>query len=182
MSAALQLPILWAQATARPLWPATKDDTTQLLPGTPLPETPEPELAGDEEEDHEKQGPSVSLAFYRRHTENLLRRYLYVSMAVGRTPSVMNEEPIRGGRCSHQRLRTFEEAVVFVLDIENCLGKLSALDRTLLSRIILQEYTQQETSEMIGMSLRAVIYKLHQALDRTTSMLLDSGLLELPKH
>ena len=186
MSAALQLPNLWSQATARPFWPAPAEDEN-LLPALPEAELAEQneaalEEANHDEEESEQHGPSVSLAFYRRHTESLLRRYLYASMAVGRTPSIMNEQPVRGGRASHQRIRTFEDAVVFVLDIENCLRKLSALDRILLSRITLQEYTQQETAEMLDMSLRAVIYKLHHALDRTTSLLLDSGLLDLPKH
>jgi len=173
MSAALQLPFVWAQATARPLWPAPAEQEP-----TPLPAIPEVELTNDEDEE-EKPGPSVSLAFYRKHTENLLRRYLYASMMVGRTPSIMNE-PERGGRATCTRLRTFEDAVIFVLDIENCLHKLSVLDRTILSRIVLQEYTHQETAAMLGMSPRAVLYKLHHALDRTTNILLDSSLLELP--
>ena len=54
------------------------------------------------------------------------------------------------------------------------------LDRYLLGRVVLQEYTQVETAAMLGMSPRAVSYKVPQALDRLTEKLLESGLLILP--
>ncbi len=50
----------------------------------------------------------------------------------------------------------------------------------MLSRIVLQEYTQAEAAMMLGMSVRAISYKLPQALDRLTEKLLTSGLLVLP--
>ena len=33
--------------------------------------------------------PPANLAFYRKHTESLLRRFLYASMQVGRAPSIL---------------------------------------------------------------------------------------------
>ena len=71
--------------------------------------------------------------------------------------------------------------MIFVLDIENCLNRLDSLERQMLSRVVLQEYTQAETAQMLGMSLRAVTYKFPQALDRLTEMLLETGLLVLPQ-
>jgi DNA-directed RNA polymerase specialized sigma24 family protein len=50
----------------------------------------------------------------------------------------------------------------------------------MLSRIVLQEYTQEETALMLGMSVRAISYKFPQALDRLTEKLLETGLLVLP--
>jgi DNA-directed RNA polymerase specialized sigma24 family protein len=50
----------------------------------------------------------------------------------------------------------------------------------LISRIVLQEYTQAETAQMLGMCVRTVSYKLPTALDRLTEKLLKSGLLVLP--
>jgi DNA-directed RNA polymerase specialized sigma24 family protein len=181
MSAALQLPIVWRAATAPPAyWPAEQTNPVR----SEEEELPPPQLdftqetgAEDAEEEAEQEGPSVSLAFYRKHTESLLRRYLYVSMQVGRTPSAMNE-PVERGQVSYRRLRTFEDAVIFVLDVEACLGKLSALERILLNRIVLQEYTQTETADMLGISVRAIHYKLRYALDRMTRVLLDSDLLQ----
>lgn len=121
----------------------------------------------------------ISLAFYRRHTESMLRRYLYASMQVGRSPSILSE-PIARGWASSRPVRTFEDAVIFVLDIEKCLDKLGALDRQLLSRIVLQEYTHPETAAMLGMSVRTVGNRFPQAVDRLTQKLLDTGLLMIP--
>jgi len=112
--------------------------------------------------------PVTSVAFYRKHTESMLRRYLYASMQVGR------------GWASSRPIRTFEDAVIFVLDLEKCLDQLGSLDRELLSRIVLQEYTQAEVATLIGMSVRAISYKFPLALDRLTEKLLASGLLVLP--
>jgi hypothetical protein len=46
--------------------------------------------------------PEVSLAFYRKHTESMLRRYLYASMQVGRAPSILGEP---AGRSAPSRTR-----------------------------------------------------------------------------
>jgi DNA-directed RNA polymerase specialized sigma24 family protein len=123
--------------------------------------------------------PPVNLAFYRRHTENLLRRYLYASMQVGRAPSLLSD-PVARGWASSRRIRTFEDAVIFVLDIEKCIGQLGSLDRAMLSRIVLQEYTQAETAVLLGMSIRAISYKYPLAVDRLTEKLLAASLLVLP--
>ena len=123
--------------------------------------------------------PAASLGFYRKHTESLLRRYLYASMQVGRAPNILGD-PIARGWCSSRPIRTFEDAVIFVLDVERCLNKLGSLDRMLLSRIVLQEYTQAEAASMLGMAVRTVSYKFPKAIDRLTEKLLESGLLVLP--
>lgn len=122
----------------------------------------------------------VSLAFYRKHTEKLLRRYLYASIQVGRAPSVLSN-PVARGWASSRTVRTFEDALIFVLDVERCLDAMSPLDRQLLSRIVLQEYTQAEAAGILGMAVRTVHYKFAQALDRLTERLLASRLLLLPE-
>ncbi|MGA2560594.1 MAG: sigma factor-like helix-turn-helix DNA-binding protein [Terracidiphilus sp.] len=109
----------------------------------------------------------------------MLRRYLYASMQVGRAPNILGD-PIARGWVSSRPVRTFEDAVIFVLDIEACLNSLAFLDRQLLSRIVIQEYTHTETAALLGMSLRSVSYKFPLALDRLTEKLLEAGLLILP--
>jgi len=171
MSAALQLPVCWGDfnstASLKEEPRNRKQEAAALTSVKPLPASP---LAA----------PAVSLAFYRRHTESTLRRYLYASMQVGRSPSILGD-PIARGWCSSRPVRTFEDAVIFVLDVERCLDKLGSLDRQLLSRIVLQEYTQAEAATLIGMSVRAISYKFPEALDRLTEKLLESGLLVLPQ-
>ena len=78
-------------------------------------------------------------------------------------------------------MKTFEDAVIFVLDIEMCLNKLDSLDRQMLSRIVVQEYTQAETAQLLGMSLRTISYKFPQALDRLTEKLLETEILVIPE-
>lgn len=124
--------------------------------------------------------PLVCYAFYRKHTERMLRRYLYASMQVGRAPSILSD-PVARGWVSSRPVRTFEDAVIFVLDVENCLSHLNVVDKELLSRITLQEYTQVETAALLGMSVRAVSYKYPEALDKLTELLLGAGLLVLPR-
>jgi DNA-directed RNA polymerase specialized sigma24 family protein len=123
--------------------------------------------------------PPVNLAFYRRHTESLLRRYLYASMQVGRAPSLLSD-PVGRGWASSRPVRTFEDAVIFVLDIEKCIAQLGSLDREILSRVVLQEYTQAETAVLLGMAIRTISYKYPLALDRLTEKLLAASLLVLP--
>jgi hypothetical protein len=55
--------------------------------------------------------------FFRKHTERMLRRYLYSSMQVCRSPSILGDSVGRGW-VSSRRVRTFEDAVIFVLDVE----------------------------------------------------------------
>ena len=169
MSAALQLPYIWATGTIVPQWrPARSVES----------------LAHYEAESQSETGAvgtfrSTNVAFYRKHTEKMLRRYLYASMLVGRAPAILGE-PVGRGWVSSRKVKTFEDAVIFVLDIERCLKKLGSVDCAILSRIVLQEYTQAETANMLGVSVRSVSYKYKQALDSLTELLLQSELLILP--
>jgi hypothetical protein len=124
--------------------------------------------------------PPANLAFYRKHTESLLRRYLYASTQVGRAPSILGD-PVARGWASSRPVRTFEDAVIFVLDIESCLSQLSILDRELLSRVVLQDYTQEEAALILGVGMRTIGYRFPLALDRLTEKLLAADLLVLPR-
>jgi len=168
MSAALQLPGFFRAGVKQAAWRQQHGNR----PTAAAKETAQPLEAGADD-------LPISLAFYRKHTESLLRRYLYASMQVGRAPSILSE-PIARGWASSRPVRTFEDAVIFVLDIERCLDQLGELDRQLLSRIVLQEYTQPEAAVLLGMSTRTVSTKFPRALDRLTQKLLDAGLLVLP--
>ena len=168
MSAALQLPMDWETTAVQEEWRSERRRWERKPAARPR---TEPAAAQAE--------PPVNLAFYRRHTENLLRRYLYASMQVGRAPSLLSD-PVARGWASSRRIRTFEDAVIFVLDIEKCIGQLGSLDRAMLSRIVLQEYTQAETAVLLGMSIRAISYKYPLAVDRLTEKLLAASLLVLP--
>jgi hypothetical protein len=169
MSAAVQYPLAW-KAT-QPL--ALCGQTQRALKPKPVPVPAKKEIKQHAEE------PIVSLGFYRKHTESILRRYLYASMQVGRAPSILGD-PVARGWVSSRPVRTFEDAVIFVLDVERCINQLNSLDREMLNRIVIQEYTQAEAAVLLGMGVRTISYKFPAALDRLTEKLLESGLLVLP--
>lgn len=123
--------------------------------------------------------PAEELAFYRKHTQSLLRRYMHMSMQMGRSPSVLGEGIFRG-RVSTYRMRSFEDAVIFVFDIEKCLKRLDPVHQELIARVALQEYTQGETAALMGMSLRSVVRRYGEALDRMTEIFLSVKLLTIP--
>lgn len=121
----------------------------------------------------------VEVAFYRKYTEGMLRRYAYRSMEIGRVPSLLGDFSFRG-KSSNSRSYTFEDSVIFVHDVERCLARLNPLERELVKRIALQEYTQAETAELTGMSLRTVVRRYADALDRLTFVFLRTKLMQLP--
>lgn len=120
------------------------------------------------------------LAFYRKYTEAMLRRYLRLSMAAGRVPSLLGRELFRG-QVTNYRVTNFEDVVVFCFDVERCLGELQPVERQLIKRIALQEYTQGETAAMLGMSLRACIMRYREAVDHLTDIFLRTRLMEPQK-
>lgn len=122
--------------------------------------------------------PISSLAFYRRYTELLLRRYMQVSLRMGRVPSMLGNCAFRG-KVSSYRVSSFEDAVIFVYDVERCLKQLHGEARDLVARIALQEYTQAEAARLTGMSLRTVVRKYGEAIDTLTRIFLEKELLEV---
>ena len=178
MSAALQLPLVWAAtAGSAALQPQLLASAIHHIP-KPLPEV-DPHLEEIAEVVEILEKPAATFAFYRKHTESLLRRYLYASMQVGRSPNLLGES-IGRGWVSSRRVRTFEDALIFVLDVERCLQRLSPADRQLISRIVLQEYTHAEAAAFQGISVRTVTNHLPQAIDRLTEILVEADLLDLP--
>ena len=167
MSAALQLPLVWAAQNA-PLQPQLLASAVHHI----RKQLPKPEPAVETE-------PIATYAFYRKHTENLLRRYLYASTQVGRSPNLLGESVGRGW-VSSRRVRTFEDALIFVLDVERCLERLTILDRQMISRVILQEYTHAEAAGLLRISVRTVCNRLPVAIDRLTEALVEADLLVLP--
>jgi hypothetical protein len=196
MSAALQFPTIARAAAAQRRWqitgqspahaeiklPASRPATAEagfgparLLPGT------WPAKAHESgQQPSGRPAPPRNLAFYRRHTQALLRRYLYASILVGRSPSIFTQ-PIDRGFASSRPVETFEDCVIFVLDMEKALARISALDRLLLTRVVLQEYTVAETALLLNKSHRIINLRVADAIDRLTEILLDNGTLEIPK-
>ena len=84
MSAAAVLPFVWAFAHERPL-------------PQPLPQT-------------DRRPPVPQVAFYRKYTEAMLRRYVRMSMEAGKVPSLLGREMFRAKVTSY-RVESFEDVV-----------------------------------------------------------------------
>ncbi len=121
--------------------------------------------------------PVDGVAFCRKRTVALLRRYLQISMEIGRAPCVLGNINARG-RVSCYRLRTFEDGIIFVLDVEKCLNKLDRLSRAIIAHVVLEDYSSLETAALTGESMRSVGRIYRQAMDRLTRLFWDFGLLD----
>lgn len=121
--------------------------------------------------------PIGGLAFYRKHTVALLRRYLAISMELGRTPCVLGTIVFRG-RVSSYRITSFEDLVIFIFDVEKCLKRLDAASQAAVAHIALENYTYEETAKITGSSRSSIAQIYGEALDRLTRWFLDCGLLK----
>jgi hypothetical protein len=120
--------------------------------------------------------PIEGYAFYRKHCVALLRRYLRVSMELGRTPCLLGNVVFRG-RVSSYRMTSFEDLLIFVFDVEKCLKRLDPASQAVIAHMVLEDYTALETAAITKESLRSVTRIYGEALDRLTRQFLDFGLL-----
>ncbi len=129
------------------------------------------------EEMVERKAITTSLAFYRKYTEGLLDRYVRMSMEMGRAPSLLGKDLFRA-RVTNYVVQGFDDVVIFVHDIEQCLAKLDAKQYLFIERIALLEYTQVEAAEGMGLTARTLVRRYREALDALTRLLLERDLLE----
>lgn len=120
---------------------------------------------------------TTSLAFYRKYTEALLRRYAHMSLELARVPSLLGREMFRG-KVTNYVVRGFDDVVIFVHDMEKCVAMLNPNQRQLIERIAVQEYTLEDAAGMFGLPLWALHRRYGDALDELTKILLDRKLLE----
>jgi len=114
---------------------------------------------------------------YRGRTVAMLRRYMRYSMETGRLPSLVGKEFFRSNVTKY-RVTTFEDRVIFVHDMERCLGRLDEFAREVLARVVLQEYEHEEAARMFGCTRMTVHRKLLEALDALSEILLEVELLD----
>ena len=117
------------------------------------------------------------LAFYRVYTEALLRRYMTLSMEAGRVPSLLGRE-LFGGNVTSYKVKAFDDSLIFVHDVGNCLKELDPGLRHLVRRVALEGYTKEEAAALLGLSLRTVVSRYREAIDKLTRILLDRKILE----
>jgi hypothetical protein len=124
--------------------------------------------------------PPPELSVYRNHCVALLRRYFSMSVEVGRLPAILGRE-LFTTRTETYHAHSFEDTVVFVIDIERCLDRLHPFDRQLIALIVLQEYTQDEVARILRLTERQVRNRLCDAIDAVSAMFLEKRMLS-PKR
>lgn len=118
----------------------------------------------------------IERRIYRRKVVRMLHRYMRYSMDVGRLPSLVGREFFRSN-VSKQTMVTFEDRVIFVIDMEACLKRLDDFTREVLGRVVLQEYEHDDAARLLGCTRMTVHRKLLEGLDRLTDILLEVDLL-----
>jgi AraC-like DNA-binding protein len=131
---------------------------------TDTPYYPQPEVA------------ETPLEAYRGRSLALLRRYFRMSLDIGRLPSLLGREFFRA-RVTSYHVHSFEDVVILVHDVERCLQRLDEFSRTLLARVVFQDYNWDETASLIGCSRRTVARRFPRALDELSEIFLEVGLL-----
>ena len=122
--------------------------------------------------------PVLEFSIYRGNCIALLRRYFCMSVEIGRLPSILGRECFTT-RTEDYHTHSFEDTVVFVIDVERCLDRLYLFDKELIACIILQEYSEDEAMKILHCSLRTIERRLPDALDFLTDAFLQNGMLNI---
>jgi DNA-directed RNA polymerase specialized sigma24 family protein len=147
---------------------------------------PGEEITEDEtlivEEGYEITPPAdPDLWLYRDRTSAILRRYLRLAVEVGRLPALLGREFFRT-RVTSYHTQTFEDTVIFVHDVERCLGLLNDGEIELIAVIVMQEHHHYEVARMMRCTRRTIVRSYGDALDKLSEIFLDREILSrIPK-
>jgi hypothetical protein len=116
------------------------------------------------------------MAAYRPYTRALLRRYFRMAVDIGRLPSILGGLCFRA-RVSSYKLHTFEDAVIFVHDIERVFERLERHSMEIIAGVTLLEYSLPEAALRLGITVQRAERRYASALDSLSAILLQVGLL-----
>jgi hypothetical protein len=119
----------------------------------------------------------AELVLYRDRTAALLNKYFRMSVERGHLPSVMGREFFRSHVTSYGT-HTFEDAVIFVRDVERCLERISKQHQVMISRLFFQQYTNDETAVLMGCGVSTFERWRREAVNALAKVLLERKLLE----
>jgi hypothetical protein len=113
---------------------------------------------------------------YRKHTTALLRRYFRISLSAGRIASPL-AVPEPRARVSSYRTTTFEDAMIFVHDMERCLQKLEAWALESIAAYTLLELPREQAAAALNISVAQADRRYATALDHLSEVLLQAGVM-----
>lgn len=123
----------------------------------------------------------IDLWLYRDRTVALLKRYARASVEVGRLPSLLGREFFRA-RVTSYSMASFEDVVIFVYDMEHAINRLGPLEKKLIAMNVVEEYTQGEIARLLGCTRRWIEFRIPEAIDEMSRILLDCGLMREMAH
>ncbi len=123
----------------------------------------------------EDRDPDIWL--YRKKTWSLLRRYMQWSLEAGRLPSLLGRELFRA-KITAYTATTFESRVIFLHDMEKCLGRLQEFDRQLIARVCLQEYDHEAAARILHCTRKTIERRLPDLIDELSQVFLKAELLD----
>ena len=115
-------------------------------------------------------------SFQRARTMALLHRFLRTAMSVGRVPSLVGREIFRA-RVRSSPPSAFEDAVLFVCDVEKCVAQLEPLEQRLIAYCILENRSEWEASRQFHASQGFISRHLANALDTLHLTFCQRGIL-----
>ena len=116
------------------------------------------------------------LTKYRQLTLALLRRYFHSSLEVGRLPSLLGREFFRAKVTSY-RVTSFEDAVIFVHDIERCLQRLDRFSQELIALIVFKNHAFDEIPALLNCARATVFRRFPESLDELSRIFLNCKIL-----
>lgn len=102
--------------------------------------------------------------FERTRTMALLYRFLRTALSLGRMPSLVGREIFRTQVRAHPPA-AFENAVLFVCDVEKCLSELEPFEQRLIAYCVLENRSEWEASRQFRASQGFISRRLSHALD-----------------
>jgi len=142
--------------------------------------TPEDEaLLDSDDDDHASDdwGADRDLWMYRDRTVALLKRFMRLSVEVGRLPSLLGREFFRSKVTSYH-VTSFEDVVIFVHDMERSLEKLGWFEKRVIAMVVLEDFSQEEAARLLHCSPRTVGRYIYEALDRLSEIFLLGSILK----
>jgi hypothetical protein len=119
---------------------------------------------------------AAARAAHRPYTRALLRRYFRMAVDIGRLPSILGGLCFRA-RVSSYKLHTFEDAVIFVHDIERVFERLERHSMEIIAGVALLEYSIPEAALRLGITVQRAERRYAAALDALSAILIEVGLL-----
>jgi hypothetical protein len=148
-----------------------------MFPSRPVASTIDRLQACEEVEQKDDDGNWIVNDMHRQYTLLLLRRYFRMSIDMGRLPSLLGRNEFFRAKVSSYKAHTFEDAVIFVHDMERSLEKVDEMSRRMIAGIVFLEYSRAEVAEALGIYRTTVASHYNAALDALGKILLDAKLI-----